>query len=137
MFENSEKYSDVSMKRAISEIQSFQADMGGTEIAGPLTQILTTPAVKGYPRHVFLLTDGEVSNTEYIVSLVKENNKYSRVHGIGIGEGASKALIKGCAEKGRGRAIFLSDNENVACKIIELVQSSLSPAITDFQLEFD
>jgi hypothetical protein len=93
--------------------------------------------VKGYPRHVFLLTDGEVSNTEYIVSLVKENNKYSRVHGIGIGEGASKALIKGCAEKGRGRAIFLSDNENVAGKIIELLQSSLSPAITDFQLEFD
>jgi hypothetical protein len=129
MFENSEKYSDVSMKRAIGEIQTFQADMGGTEIAGPLTQILTTEALKGYPRHIFLLTDGQVTDTQYIISLVRENNKYSRVHGIGIGEGASKDLIKGCAEKGKGRAIFLSDHENVAGKII--------PAITDFQLEFD
>jgi hypothetical protein len=93
--------------------------------------------VKGYPRHIFLLTDGEVSNTQNIINLVKENNKYSRVYGIGIGEGASKDLIKGCAENGRGRAVFLSDHENVAGKIVELLQSSLSPVITDFQLEFD
>jgi hypothetical protein len=78
-----------------------------------------------------------VTNTNVILDLVAHNNKYSRVHTIGIGEGASKALVKGCAEKGKGKAIFIADNEDVAGKIIELLQSTLSPAITDFELKFD
>lgn len=118
LFEESKPYSDESLKQALATIQGFQADMGGTEIAGPLTQILTTEAMKGHPRQVFLLTDGEVSDTNHIVNLVSENSKLCRVHGIGIGEGASKALLKGCAEKGRGRAVFIADHENVAGKVV-------------------
>ncbi len=64
-------------------------------------------------------------------------SKLSRVHGIGIGSGASKALIKGCAEKGKGKAIFIQDDENVSAKIIELLDTVLTPCITDFQLRFD
>jgi hypothetical protein len=37
--------------------------MGGTEIEEPLTMTLTAEPKKGYPKHVFLLTDGAVSNT--------------------------------------------------------------------------
>ena len=93
--------------------------------------------MKGHPRQIFLLTDGEVSDTNQIISLVAENSKLNRVHGIGIGQGASKALIKGCAEKGRGRSVFIADNENVAGKVIELLQTALSPAITEFELAYD
>lgn len=111
--------------------------MGGTEIARPLQQVLEMPPIKGYPRHVFLLTDGQVRNTESIISLVAQNDKHCRVHGIGIGEGASKALLKGCADKGKGKTIFLSDSENVAGKVIELLQATMSPAITLFNFDFD
>lgn len=41
----------------------MSADMGGTEIEGPLRKILQSKLKEGYPRQVFLLTDGEVSNT--------------------------------------------------------------------------
>jgi hypothetical protein len=37
------------------------------------------------------------------------NIKYSRVHSIGVGNGASRALIIGCAEKGKGHHIFIED----------------------------
>jgi hypothetical protein len=71
---------------------------------------LTSEPRKGYPRNVFLLTDGEVGDTEAIVQLCADNCGHCRVHGIGIGDGASKALIKGSAEKGKGKSIFLADH---------------------------
>ena len=45
--------------------------------------------ILGYPRQIFLLTDGGVSNTNKVIDLVSKNIKYSRVHSIGIGNGAS------------------------------------------------
>ena len=37
--------------------------MGGTEIYDPLNRILQTKVIDGYPKQIFLLTDGGVSNT--------------------------------------------------------------------------
>jgi uncharacterized protein with von Willebrand factor type A (vWA) domain len=63
--------------------------MGGTDIEKPLSNILEAKVVKGYPKQIFLLTDGEVANTQEVIDLVRKNIKYSRVHTIGIGDGAS------------------------------------------------
>lgn len=66
--------------------------------------------IEGYPKQIFLLTDGGVSNTENVIKLVAKNVKYSRTHTIGIGDGVSQALIIGCASKGKGRHIFIANN---------------------------
>lgn len=108
--------------------------MGGTEIGSIISQLLETPQLKGYPRQLFLLTDGQVSNTEAVIKLVSVGRGQCRVHCIGIGQGASKALVKGCSEKGRGRCVFLDDSANVAVGVVELLEAALSPAITDFRL---
>jgi hypothetical protein len=71
----------------------MKADLGGTEIFDPLEKLLKEKIKEGYPRHVFLLTDGDVSNTQGAVRMVKKNTKYCRVHTIGIGNGASFDLI--------------------------------------------
>jgi Ca-activated chloride channel family protein len=81
------------------------------------------------------LTDGAVSNTEGVIQLVGRNTKFCRVHTIGIGNGASPALIEGCAEKGKGRYIFIQDDANVSGKIIELLSAALSPVISDFKVD--
>lgn len=36
----------------------MDANFGGTEIYEPLEKILESPVVEGYPKQVFLLTDG-------------------------------------------------------------------------------
>lgn len=41
----------------------MSADYGGTEIYDPLLKLLKDQIVEGYPRHIFLLTDGDVENT--------------------------------------------------------------------------
>lgn len=74
--------------------------------------------MEGYPRHIFILTDGEVSNTEGVIKMVKNNTKYCRVHCIGIGNGASLNLIQGCSKNGKGNYVMITDSENPSNKII-------------------
>ena len=69
--------------------------------------------------------------------MVYLNNKYSRVHTIGVGNGCSQELIQGCAEKGKGQHIFISDNEDPSEKIIQLLRDSFSPVITNMKLKYD
>lgn len=50
---------------------------------------MTQKPIEGYPKHIFLLTDGGVLNAKAVVNMVAINNKHSRVHTIGVGNGAS------------------------------------------------
>lgn len=113
------------------------ADMGGTEIYAPLQNILTSKIIEGYPKQIFLLTDGGVSNTQNVIDLVRKSIKYSRVHTIGVGNDVSQALIIGCAEKGKGRHIFINNGENPSEKIIQLLNDSLTPVVTSLSLAYD
>ena len=93
--------------------------------------------MESYPRHVFLLTDGCVSNTAAVVRLVEKSNKFSRVHTIGVGDGCSEELIKGCAKKGKGHHVFIKNDDNCSEKIVQLLTDSLSPMLTQIKLSFD
>lgn len=78
---------------AIAKIKGMMANLGGTKIFEPLQQILLTPIREGYPRNVFLLTDGCVKNVQAIIEMIEKFTNQSRVHSIGVGNGASTALI--------------------------------------------
>jgi hypothetical protein len=115
----------------------MSADMGGTEIFKPLNSLLKELPKEGYPKQIFLLTDGGVSNTEGVLNMVSNNNKYARVHTIGIGNGASESLIQGCAKRGKGFHVFITDQEDPSDKIIQLLSDSLSPVISKMRLDYD
>ena len=51
--------------------------------------VLDSVPIKNYPKHIFLVTDGGVSNTKDVIKLVSNNTLTSRVHTIGIGNGVS------------------------------------------------
>ena len=118
MFPTSQRYTTDNLTKAIKQIEPMGANLGGTEIYNPLNEILEEKVNKGYPKHVFLLTDGGVSNTQGVLKLIKKKTKYCRVHSIGIGNGASFDLIQGSAENGKGKSIMISDYENPSEKII-------------------
>ena len=73
LFQNSEVYSDYTVDMACAHGQSMQADLGGTEILSPLQEVFSQPHIEGFPRQVFLFTDGEVGNTQQVIDLVARN----------------------------------------------------------------
>ena len=59
-------YDENTAKLAEARTRSMQADLGGTELLEPLKYLKENPPIKGRSRQIFLLTDGEISNTNEV-----------------------------------------------------------------------
>jgi len=89
------------------------------------------------PKLVFLLTDGDVGNPDSIIGMARKNSKVCRTFTIGLGNGASPYLVREIALNGRGKHEIILDNNNLQEKMMYLLQSSLSPVLSDFTFKFD
>ncbi|CAD8209061.1 unnamed protein product [Paramecium pentaurelia] len=138
LWSDSKQYSQTTLEEAISHVNSMEANMQGTEIFKPLQDIVYNKQYgksKTTTLNIFLLTDGEVDAAP-IIDLVKRNNQAeTRVYTLGIGEGCSQYLIKQLAEVGNGKYQFVSDNEDINAKVIDLLEDSLTPYLQGFNLE--
>ncbi|XP_068682232.1 von Willebrand factor A domain-containing protein 5A-like [Montipora foliosa] len=138
LFKKSQLYDDENLKKATDLAQSMKADLGGTEILQPLQWVFSQPPVKGHPRQLFVLSDGDVGNTAEVLQLVKNHSSTTRCFTFGIGSGASTALIKGMARAGKGTAEFVTDHDDrMQAKVIKTLKSALQPVITDVSVTWD
>ena len=78
LFNKSQLYNDRNLKKATDLAESMEADLGGTEILRPLEWVFSQAPVKGNPRQLFLLTDGEVGNTDQVINLVQKHSNTTR-----------------------------------------------------------
>src|SRR5690242_1180554 len=65
-FSTTMDYNDSTLETATKHVAGMRADQGGTEILKALTEVLSQPPERGYSRQLFILTDGEVSNTQQV-----------------------------------------------------------------------
>eukprot|EP00347_Sterkiella_histriomuscorum_P006776 403351474 len=93
--------------------------MGGTEIYSAVKDILKQPVDPKFPRHLYLLTDGEIGDTNKLVDLIKQNRGNITVHCFGIGDGVSTELVKCCASAGRGHYYFIQNLKEIEKKVVE------------------
>jgi Ca-activated chloride channel family protein len=130
LFGKSRGYDDASLSQASEHVRALEADLGGTEILEPLRQVFSKAPAAGTVRQVVVLTDGEVTNTDAVLELVKANSATNRVFAFGIGAGASAHLVRGLARAGGGTAEFVAPLERIEPKVLRLMARLLSPAIT-------
>ena len=72
-------YNEETAKQAENLSYSMQADYGGTELLRPLQYLKNNPSSNYRSRQVFILTDGEVSNTNEVcfrIFFVQTKNLY-------------------------------------------------------------
>lgn len=133
------KANEATINAAVAAILGFGADMGGTEIMSAMTACFNAPTDEGYQKIIFLLTDGSVSNSLEIVKKTKESceNNRNRVFTVGIGNGVSDQFIKGVARAGNGSSDIIHNLTIIEDKIISLLKSSFSPALSNFRVEYD
>ena len=71
MYKTSITYNDTNVEETIDKIEDFEANFGGTQIAAPLLDIVKVEKEqKNFIRHVILITDGQVGNSEQVVKII-------------------------------------------------------------------
>ena len=86
-------------------------------------------AEKEMKRQIYLLTDGAVHNTQEVVKLIDKCAlaTNTRVHTLGVGNGASTELIKESANAGAGSYHFVENNSEIEETVIFALQKNYSP----------
>jgi len=136
LFPESKIYEDHSFADAKSSAAGISANMGGTEIMSPLQHIFKQNVKTGLARQVFVLTDGQVSNSQQCIDLVRSNAHNNRVFTLGIGSSADRHLVKGMARAGQGTSMFTSQGEQITPKIMQQLKHALQPCIADVQVKW-
>lgn len=134
--EESRKYSEETVHEALEVINKFEANLGGTEILKAIKAIFKQKQINGYPKTLFLLTDGDVLNSKQVIKTIYKYRDICRVYTIGIGN-CSKELIIDGAHAGKGKFEIINEENLMKEKIINLLNDALSPFLTDINLEYD
>jgi Ca-activated chloride channel family protein len=136
LFPQSRPYDDQSLAEATKHVERLEADLGGTEILPALEHVLDAERHPGLPRQLFVLTDGEVSNTDAVIGLARQHAADTRVFTFGIGAGASHHLVKGLARAGEGEAEFIAPGERIEGKVMRQLSRALAPALTEVSVDW-
>ena len=130
LFPSSQPYTDSTLETARTLVQKLKADLGGTEILPPLQAILNQPKQNDQRlKQLFILTDGDVSNSLECIQLVGAERKNTRVFTLGIGASADRHLVKGLARAGGGTSAFTSEGEQLARKVVGQLSQALAPSL--------
>jgi len=138
LWNKSKAYSELSLKEAIRHVESFDANLGGTEMLAPIKGTLDR-RYKDMPLDVFLVTDGQIWNSaelfNYLNSEIQVNKAPVRVFTLGIGNDVSHSLIEGVARAGNGFSQSVGNNEKFENKVVRMLKAGLTPHISDYTLE--
>jgi len=130
-------YGEKSLKQALNYIRSISANMGGTELRGPVSHVCGLPKPEGYTRDVILLTDGEVSYPDEVIHEVRKAADKLRVFSFGIGYGASHHLVKGVARASGGAYEMIQPGEKIQPKVLRQFSRMSQPFLTDITIELN
>jgi hypothetical protein len=138
LWPKSKSYTAETLEESTNHLQTFQANMGGTETFEAIKATVDR-RFADIPLEIVLLTDGDIWQQAdlfaYVNQQVEQTNGKIRVFPLGIGYGVSHALIEGLARAGNGFAQAVQHGERLDSCVVRMLRGALSPHITNYTLE--
>lgn len=138
LFPESRTYESESLETAMRYAEALDANLGGTEIYGPLVNTFERRDPQR-DLEVILLTDGSVWDQSRLFDTVQHHVTQSqgavRLFTLAIGSDASHSLVRGLARAGRGFSQSVGDNEMMDKKVVRMLKGALTPHIHEYALE--
>ncbi|EFA82589.1 type A von Willebrand factor domain-containing protein [Heterostelium album PN500] len=137
VYPRSTVYNDETLSSVSTQIQFFDADLGGTELFPAIRDILSTEADPAYPRQVFVLTDGEIYDRKQLISYVAKESSSTRIFTVGIGGQVDRELVIGLSNSCKGFYDFIAENDtDYEGKIMKLLEISFQPMISNIKVDW-
>ena len=118
------EYTIDNVKKTISDLKQIES-YGGTKLLKPLERIFKSKKYDNINlgRNLFILTDGDVDNSNACLRIISYNSKMYKFHTFGIGSDYNKKFIKNAGKNGSYN--FVNDISNLKTKVIETLNSAL------------
>ncbi|UJR20655.1 hypothetical protein I4U23_023777 [Adineta vaga] len=129
-------YNEKTAQKAERLTRSMEADLGGTELLAPLEYLKNHPPTHDRSRQIFLLTDGEISNTNQVIELCRSMSSTTRIFSFGLGHSPSRSLVKGLARATNGHFVFVPPNVKVDTYVGSQLGRALQPSLVNARLEW-
>ena len=130
---------EENLKDSYKIINSFRANLGGTDLSQPLYYILRD-SYSDYKdikltKQIIVLTDGDINIGDNIIELIKLYNNEFIIHCIGIGFGINKELIIKTSKSGNGTYHFIPNfsSKLLEEKVFEILKECSKEYINNYQ----
>lgn len=134
------EYNDETLEKTLAAIAKFQADFGGTELDQPLViaRKLTDEAQWAKQARVFVLTDGQVWDSENVFNKVNDLPPHLRISTFGIGRSFDEQLVSVLAKKGRGSASRIYDLEqgSLSAAAVKALNRAMYPSLNGCNMQW-
>nr|CAK6928091.1 unnamed protein product [Fasciola hepatica] len=138
LFPEPVEYNEQSLARAIECQRKLEADLGGTEVYPALEEALKAPLTgSGWYKQIIFFTDGDVSNADEVIGLVRSHVNQACIFPIGIGCGASTYLVNGIARAGRGVSTFIRQPQELRAATMSVLNAALQPRASNVHIQWD
>ncbi|KAI0539984.1 von Willebrand factor type A domain-containing protein [Xylaria digitata] len=136
LWPRSKPYNETTLKESLKYVDALAADFGGTEMIAPV-QATLSQRYQDLALNVIMLTDGEIWSQDELFKTIRESSEQhrSRFFSLGIGRGASTALVQGIATEGNGISQFVAEGEPMDKKMVRLLKGALTPHLNDYSLD--
>lgn len=125
---------DQNLQIAKDAVTNMQADMGGTNLYGPLVEAYRQSeqsTKEGKIVQIFTLTDGGIGDRDQVFQLVGSHSTTHHINSIGVGAGVSNDLVKGLASHSNGNCKFVSKPEDIREVVMDLLNSTQNRTISN------
>ncbi|KAL2614042.1 hypothetical protein R1flu_025734 [Riccia fluitans] len=137
LWPKSRPYDQDNLNAALKHVESFDAELGGTEMFPPI-EAAFKERFQDLETEILVLTDGEIWDTEPLFKLVREQCESGavRLFSLGIGDDVSHSLVEGLARAGRGYAQIVGNQDKLDVKVVQMLKAALGTHVKDYRLVF-
>ena len=133
--------SQENINSSLEIINSLKADLGGTNLSGPIEDILKN-SYSDYEniqlsKQIIVLTDGKIDFGDETMELIKLHNNEFKIHLIGIGNYINKDSIINISIAGNGSYHFINDTSDLKNEIFDILNDCTKDYINNYSFILD
>ncbi|KAM9990161.1 hypothetical protein ACTFIY_006202 [Dictyostelium cf. discoideum] len=134
--EGSRMYNDDSLAVVNRYVSNISANLGGTELLQPIKDILSKEIDPEYPRQIFILTDGAVSDRSKLIEFVSKESKTTRIFTYGIGSSVDVELVVGLSKACKGYYTLIRNSSDMETEVMKLLSIAFEPTLSNISFDW-